>query len=134
MKDQKVVRTTLSLEEFFLGIMRYSQVCHGVSDFPRFPSRAWSRYIYFATQELHFPEPLNIEFGWIGFRPVMDETSCHEIKRGLEFTAIIDRVSHRMRLDTEESVWGRELGDFFPELAEEAYILASQMDNFIIPG
>ena len=130
-KDQCVKKDALSFEEFILGFMRYAQTCHGVRDFPRFPGSTWQHFILCVNKELGdlFPQPFDMRFDWDGLNPPLCDRD--DIAFALVVAAIIDEDTCRMRLDVDESEWGRDLGEQFPELAENMFQLSQEIDGFI---
>jgi hypothetical protein len=125
----------LSFEEFFFGFMRYAQECHGIKDFPLFPGPTWQQFIYTVAMELEgeLPEPFDVKFRRTPSGPLLDEKSRRDISSALEYTATVDHSAHRMTLDIE-SVWGKELGRYFPQLAEHIFEVALEIRGFINVG
>ncbi len=130
MKDQYVKKEILSIEECCLGFMRYAQVCHGASSFPRFPGPAWERFFLWVDKELGhlFAQSLDLEFDWDGGLMIRD---CDDLSFALNVTTIVDDDPYRMRLDVAENEWGKELGEQFPELAEKMFKLSLEIRGFV---
>lgn len=134
-EDQRITKNVfvIDLGNFFLGSMRYFQVCHCVRDFPPFPNGVWDEYLYAANQlverTLHLS--LDVEFKETSLGPLIDWRGRDKIEAELEFTKLVDPITKRIRLDVEGDVWGMELGKRFPHLAETLFHVALGIRGFI---
>lgn len=112
-------------EEAILGFMRYAQTCHGVESFPLFPDPRWAVFLYAVDEE----------FGDTLFQDTASAVRNYDdILFALEVTTIIDREACRMRLDVEESKWGRQLGLRFPDIAERMFMISQEIRGFAEVG
>lgn len=133
MKEQEVIRKALSLDELVLGFMRYAQMDRRVEDFPPFLDRSWQEFLYSALKELkaQLPETINVGFLVTSRGPMLDKEARLVMWSAFDYTAIVDRITKRIRLDTDGDVWGRELGDRFPEVLEPMFQTALTIRGFI---
>jgi len=70
-----------------------------------------------------------MRFDWDGLSPTLRDRD--NISFALVVAAIIDEDTRRMRLDVDESEWGKDLGEQFPELAEGMFQLSQEIKGFI---
>lgn len=137
MGERRVEEKELSLEDVFLGSLRHAQVCHGAKSFIAFSGRGWGRFFYFVFQEVLKGDETGVcvpavEFKWASGRPILNAKDCQSLELAVEMTSIVDRGTHRFRLDTDGDVWGTKLGREFPDLAEKIFFqMTLEGDEFI---
>ncbi len=136
--EKRIYKPTLSLEELILGFMRYAQMCHSVRDFPAFLNPAWQNFLYTVMKELNgrLPNSLELGFTWTDTGPLIIEERQLDIVFALGCATITDHKTGRMYLDTEESIWGRELVEVvhFRNLLEPLFEIALSTPDFISFG
>jgi hypothetical protein len=105
--------------------MRYAQECHGVESFPLFKDPNWTIFLRAVDEELVSTAV-----------KIMPFAACHRenILFALTIAATVDSKTRRMRFDSEENTWGRELGTYFPELALDMFKLSQGIRGFAEVG
>jgi hypothetical protein len=139
MKSKKIQPCTLGLIDLIFGFVRYAEMCHGVVEFPLFTDPLWHLFIYYVNQELvkkSLLEPLNLQFYWIGIRPMISNNGnilC-DLDDALFTATFPGRDVDRIRFYGERTARGCEFGKNFTELAEAMFQLSQEIDGFVEVG
>ena len=135
MRKQDLQHDIVGLKEIILWFMEYAQNCHRVVDFPLFTHRSWHMFVYYVNQELAelLPQPLNLDFGWEGVKPVIRNRDdiLNELESALFSMTIPGEGADRIRLSSERSATGREFGKDFHELAIRMFLIARDMEDLL---